>query len=98
MLKNNDHRVRNNAAIALCEYIKSRSTESLKEQDPRTRNGRDELLIKYVSDRVFKQLPSPLSQTKDIPNVEVNQIVLGEILYNLTNLLLDLENKDQQVS
>lgn len=74
-----------------------RCTVNTKQASYRKYNGKEELLITYVSEHVFKQLPRPLNQIKIAPDVAVNHSVLGEILYNLTNLLLELENKDQQV-
>lgn len=97
MLKDNDHRIRNNAATAICEYVK-RCSMNIKPTNHRKYNGKEELLITYVSDHVFKQLPSPLNQLKITPDAAVNHSVLGEVLYSLTNMLLELENREQQVN
>lgn len=99
MLKDNDFRVRNNAASALCEYVSRKTTpkRALKRQF----SAKDDVLIKYVSDRVFKSLPEPLCNAKALVPTKNQEkainAVLGGILYKLTNLLLELDNKDQQV-
>lgn len=99
MLKDNDFRVRNNAASALCEYVSRKTTP--KRTMNRKFSAKDELLIKYVSDRVFKSLPEPLCNAKALLPTSNQEkainAVLGGILYKLTNLLLELDNKDQQV-
>lgn len=97
MLKDNDFRVRNNAANALCEYVSRKTTP--KRALNRKFSAKDELIIKYVSERIFASLPQPLCGALQPTKNDETAIngVLGGILYKLTNLLLELDNKDQQV-
>lgn len=100
MLGDNDVRVRNNAANSLCEYIRNKSQPKM--NPARKYCAKEELLVKYVSDRVFRQLPSPMCYVKESePSVEDQSRVfgvLGKVLYKLSNYLLELDNKDKQVS
>lgn len=97
MLRDNDHRIRNNAASTLCEYVKRKSVNNNRNGKPKC-GAKEQLLIQYVSDHVFKSLPNPLSQVKILPEIELNESALGNVLYTLTNKLLELNNKNQQVN
>lgn len=99
MFKDNDFRIRNNAATNLCEYVKTKS--SSKVNNLKKISARNQLLINFTSERIFKELPEPLCFTMiqaQIGDYASMSQVLGEVLYNVTNLLLELENKHQQVS
>lgn len=101
MLEDSDFRVRNHAAIAISDYIKK--SQAIVDGDTRKFTTKQELLIKYVGERVFRQMPYPMCHVKDM-QLQTNDAiqahtsaVLGRILYQLTNSLLDLSNKDKQV-
>lgn len=96
MLGDNDQRVRNAAADALGEFIENYN-----------RNNRVSDVIRYedailvnelVADRIFADLPSPLSHLMSDKS-KSNRIdeVLGTCLFHLSNLLLEIECKQRQV-
>lgn len=100
MLQDNDFRVRNNAAIALCEYVKkAQATVQSKRAFMPQYSFKDEIYIKYVSNRTFRSLPAPLCHVKDSTAAETMDVigVLAKVLYTLTNSLLEINNKDKQV-
>lgn len=94
MLGDNDQRVRNAAADALSEFIggyKS-SPEEIQGYDDRI------LLNELIAERIFADLPSPLSDLMSDAG-KSNQIdeLLGKCLFHLSNLLLSIECKQRQV-
>lgn len=94
MLGDNDHRVRKAAADALSELI-----GHYKIIPDETVNCGDHILLnELVAERIFADLPSPVSHLMS-GKKESNQIdeVLGKCLFHLSNLLLEYECKQRQV-
>lgn len=95
MLGDNDQRVRNAAADALSESIKG-----CKNTSREIRRYEDRILLnEMISDRIFIDLPSPLCNLMS-DQYKSSQIeeVLGRCLFHLSNLLLEIECKERQVS
>lgn len=99
MLKDTDHRIRNGAADAICDHIKILRTTNLIEIDKE--HSYRHLLNDLISERIFMELPFPLYQLGDHlvdDNMKMmNEQNLCECLFTLSNMLLELECKEQQV-
>lgn len=96
MLGDNDQRVRNVAADALSEVVeryKNTTSHGMRSHDDQT------LLNELIVERIFADLPSPLSQLMD-DGAKSSRIgeILGKCLFHLSNLLLEIECKQRQVS
>lgn len=95
MLGDNDHRVRCAAAEALSELV-----VHYKIIPDEMVCGEDQILLnELIAERIFGDLPSPLSHLMS-GEKKSNRIeeVLGKCLFHLTNLLLEIECKQRQVS
>lgn len=95
MLGDNDQRVRNAAADALSESI-----EGYKNTSREIRSYADHILLnEMISDRIFTDLPSPLCNlmSDQYKSIQIEE-VLGKCLLHLSNLLLEIECKQRQVS
>lgn len=95
MLGDNDQRVRNAAADALSELI-----EGYKSAPEDINSFEDRILVdELIADRVFADLPSPLSHLMDVrgKSDRIDEM-LGKFLFHLSNLLLEIECKQRQVS
>lgn len=100
LLNESDQRTRNAAATSINKYIQSKSNIKTKE---RLSTGKQYCLINnFIDECVFKDLPSPLHHIQTFlcqPNVEermAQEKTLGQCLYVLSNMLLELNSKDQQ--
>lgn len=89
LLRCNDQRVRNTAADALVSLC----MENLKEF-PECNDA--ELLDYLIEERIFSNLPTPLCHISKMKNNQLSNKSLNECLFKLSNLLLELESKDQQ--
>lgn len=96
MLGDNDQRVRNAAADALGELIENYKKNNKVGYVIRYEDGI--LVNELVADRIFADLPSPLSHLMS-EKAESNRIdeVLGKCLFHLSNLLLEIDSKQRQV-
>lgn len=96
LLGDKDGKVRLAASGSLCQYVRRQAV--LVDTTGSINRTTFTILQNFVSERIFKELPDPLSEI----NVTINNTtnfdkVLGKVLYNLTNKLLELNDKNQQV-
>lgn len=95
MLGDNDQRVRNAAADALSEFIGGYKITPDETHSYEDRN----LLNDLIAERIFADLPSPLSNLmSDTERSNRIDELLGKRLFRLSNLLLSIEFKQQQVN
>lgn len=93
MLGDKDVRVRNCAVSSIINYIKEKSKYSKME------TLQISLVEEFVHDRVFQTLPMPLCNFKININSDSVQLqtIFAKVLYRLTNKLLEIHDKNQQV-
>lgn len=94
LIRDNDIRVRNHAGKSICFFIKNfRFLEKNVFLD--TQNG---LLEDFISERIFMELPVPLNRINDkIVISSETEKVLANVLYRLSNELLEITDRNQQV-
>lgn len=101
MLGDKDVRVRMSAAVAVCQYIKATaSRESIKTETTKNsfQSSSGTLLNNFIGERIYSELPKPLCDLRvHINNSLKLEKVLGKVLYTLANMLLELNDKNQQV-
>lgn len=103
LLGDKDGRVRASAATGLCHYIQASATTSANgsptpTSDQFSRTSNVTLLIKFISERIYKELPKPLCDLRvSINNSLELDKVLAKVLYRLAIKLLELDDKNQQV-
>lgn len=95
LTKDNDIRVRNHAGKSICWFIKN--LQVLKKNI--FLDNKNQLLNDFISERIFMELPVPLNHIND--KYEINsdsEKKLANILYRLSNELLEIKDKNQQVN
>lgn len=95
LTKDNDIRVRNHAGKSICWFIKN--LQVLKKNI--FLDNKNQLLNDFISERIFMELPVPLNHIND--KIEISsdsEKKLANILYRLSNELLEIKDKNQQVN
>lgn len=96
LLGDKDGKVRLAASASLCQYVRRQA--ALVDTAGTINKTTTTILQDFVSERIFKELPDPLCDMKVTINNATNlDKVLGKVLYSLTNKLLELNDKNQQV-
>lgn len=99
LLNESDPRTRNAAASSISKYIQLKSkikTDSFDGGDPCC------LIDSFINENIFKDLSSPLHLIRMFLNDSttgdrmLQEQSLGQCLYVLSNMLLELNSKDQQ--
>lgn len=93
LLGDKDIRVRKCAVNSIVNYIKEKSNYSKLEK------LQISLLQEFVHERIFQSLPLPLCNFKttiDSKSLQL-QTIFAKVLYRLTNNMLEIHDKNQQV-
>lgn len=101
MLNDADPRIRNEAINALCEFNFLKSLRCQKNE----KYSNKHVIIEFISDILSQEVPYPLQPSNEmfisLDNSQNNQQIeryLGKCLFDLTNMLLELESKEQLVN
>lgn len=100
MLNDADPRIRNEAINALCEFNFLKSLRCQKNE----KYSNKHVIIEFISDILSQEVPYSLKPSNemfislDSQNNQQIERYLGKCLFDLTNMLLELESKEQLVN